>query len=225
MSSSTIFLSFPISESTPAYGNGSRAKIDAVNRITNGDSCNTSEWRIPNHIGTHIDAPHHFDANGLRIDDYPAAFWLCQSIGVVDVSPIDPGELVSFDRMDATTGRVAQDIEILLIKTNFTKHRNESLYWQKNPGLEPGLADELRSKFPRLKMVGLDSISLSSFANREVGRKAHHAFLSDERPILVIEDMDLSKISQGSEIISLTIAPLIVEGADGAPCTIIAEVI
>ena len=225
MNSSTIFLSFPISKSTPSYGNGSRAKIASVNQIKNGDSCNTSEWRIPNHIGTHIDAPNHFDAKGLKIDDYSADFWLCQTVGLVDVTPVDPGELISFDRMAASMEQIAQDIEILLIKTSFTKYRNEALYWQKNPGLEPGLADKLRTKFTKLKMVGLDTISLSSFANREVGRKAHHAFLSDERPILIIEDMDLSKIDQHTEIMSLTIAPLIVEGANGSPCTILAQVI
>jgi hypothetical protein len=58
--------------------------------------------------------------------------------------------------------------------------------------------------------------------NRELGRQAHRAFLnpeSDGYPILIIEDMDLSANLNGLK--QVWVAPLLVEGIDSAPYTII----
>lgn len=220
---SVIFLSFPLNSETPAYGDGSRLSVRTVNRMDKGDSCNTSEWRIPNHFGTHIDAPRHFSIEGMTIDQYTAEFWVCQRIGLADVSPVQPGQLISAEQIPFEA--LQRDIEILLIKTDFTRHRQQKIYWSANPGLKPGLADELRRAFPLLKLVGLDAISLSSFSDRDVGRMAHRAFLDNARPLPVIEDMNLSDVDFKTVFKRIWIAPLIVDGADGAPCTVMAEVI
>lgn len=220
---SVIFLSFPLNADTPAYGDGSRLSVRAVNRIHNGDSCNTSEWTIPNHLGTHIDAPRHFDAEGMTIDQYAPEFWVCDRIGLADVSPIQPGELISTQQIPFD--ELHRDIDMLLIKTDFTRYRRQDIYWSTNPGLEPDLADELRRAFPDLKLIGYDAISLSSFANRDVGRLAHRAFLANARPLPVIEDMNLSGVQSDTVVKRIWVAPLIVDGADGAPCTVLAEVI
>ena len=39
-----------------------------------GDSCNTMHLSFPNHSGTHIDFPCHFDKDGKNLNDYPASF-------------------------------------------------------------------------------------------------------------------------------------------------------
>jgi len=45
--------------------------------------------------------------------------------------------------------------------------------------------------FHILEPPGFDSISVSSFQNRMVGREAHRAFLDPKAPILLLEDIDL----------------------------------
>ena len=66
----------------------------------------------------------------------------------------------------------------------------------------------------------MDLISISSYSNREEGRKAHHAYLNPKsgKPVLLIEDMKLSSISHLKKVI---VAPLLVDKADGVPCTIL----
>ena len=78
----------------------------------------------------------------------------------------------------------------------------------------------LEGKFPGLRAIGFDLISLSSFQRRELGRKAHHEFL--RRNILVIEDMDLHVLKQNGLFFKMImIIPLFVDGAEGTPVTVI----
>ena len=65
----------------------------------------------------------------------------------------------------------------------------------------------------------MDLISISSYSDREEGRKAHHAYLNPDtgNPVLIIEDMKLSSINYLKKVI---VAPLLVDEADGAPCTV-----
>jgi kynurenine formamidase len=74
-------------------------------------------------------------------------------------------------------------------------------------------------------MIGFDFISLSSYAHRDLGREAHRAFLAEleidgdnKDPILIIEDMDLSKIKIC--LSKIIVSPLRFEMADGAPVTV-----
>jgi kynurenine formamidase len=68
----------------------------------------------------------------------------------------------------------------------------------------------------------MDFISLTSYQNRELGREAHRMFLGGDRPILLIEDMDLSKIMNSPK--SISCIPLLINGLDGSPVTIIASI-
>ena len=52
------------------------------------------------------------------------------------------------------------------------------------------------------------------------GRKAHKTFLNPEKPILLLEDMDLRDISTLNKII---VAPLRIANCDGLPCTVFGE--
>ena len=67
----------------------------------------------------------------------------------------------------------------------------------------------------------MDLISISSYSNREEGRKAHHAFLDSDKgdPILLIEDM---KIDTDGPFNKVIVAPLLIDSADGSPCTVLA---
>ena len=67
----------------------------------------------------------------------------------------------------------------------------------------------------------MDLISVSSYSNRSEGRKAHQAFLKPEigNPILLVEDMKLNIKGPFSKVI---VAPLLIDKADGAPCTVLA---
>lgn len=217
-----IFLSYPLNPATPAYGNGTPLKITPVNQIINGDSCNTASWSLPNHLGTHMDFPYHFFLNGKTLSSYPADYFVYERVGCMDLSPVHPGKIIGPEDMDIS--KVDQDIELLLIKTGFCELRNQKVYWEQNPGFHPELAEYLRLKLSKLRAVGFDSISLSSFSNRTLGRQAHKSFLGGDHPLLPIEDMNLKDIDSSIIINSVIATPLPVENADGSPCSVLANI-
>ncbi|WP_169742926.1 cyclase family protein [Desulfobacter vibrioformis] len=69
-----IFLSYPLSKDTPAFGNGNGICIQALKQMDSGYSCNTRCWNLPNHLGTHLDFPRHFIPNWNHATDYNAGF-------------------------------------------------------------------------------------------------------------------------------------------------------
>jgi len=213
------YLSYFISERTPLYGNGQGISIIPDKELINGDSCNTTNISFPNHSSTHIDLPCHFNSNGKNLNDYLASYWEFNHVKVVDLSStLKDSQIIEPELINLGYDNNA---EILIIKTGYGKFRGTDRYTITPPGLSSKLAPFLRQNFPKLRCLGVDLISISSYSNREEGRKAHHAFLNpnqSENPILLIEDMKLDDNLLFKKII---VAPLLIDRANGTPCTII----
>lgn len=218
-----IYLSHVVSESTPVYGGGVGAKIVRNRAIEQGDGCNTQLWELPNHVGTHIDAPRHFFADGPTIDSYPPEFWICNNVAFVTIH-LEAARWIGVEDM---RGKFRMDADCLIIKTGFQKWRGGDVYCLDNPGLSAGLAEWLRENCPNLRFIGMDFISVSRFSDREGGRAAHREFLNPPltgNPILPVEDMDLSLLHDGQRIDSILLVPVRVAATDGSPVTVIAEI-
>ena len=214
-----IYLSHPFSNDTPLYGGANDINISRVGSIQTGDTANTLNLSFPNHSGTHVDVPYHFFEDGKKLTDYDASFWLFHHPVCVDVCG-DDGYLVKYDDV---VDSINLDTDLLLIRTGYEKYRDENIYWQKNPGLSVDLAKELRLKHPNVRAVGMDVISTTSRLHREEGRKAHREFLGTKyksNPIILIEDMSLNDYTD--KLKKIIVLPLLISGADGSPCTIIA---
>jgi kynurenine formamidase len=222
----TLYLSHTLNNHTPTYGDAGKFEFQRVRAIEKGDTSNESYLNISNHLGTHIDAPYHFDNNGLSLDEYPADYWICNKPYLMNFNtnltdPIGLGILLPY--LEA----IPFDTDLVLLKTGFEIHRtNKEIYCFKNPSVLPEVGIWLR-KHRKLKFWGMDYISISSRMNREIGRETHKAFLSNSSessgdPILLIEDMHLDEL-----VISpsrVTVGPILFEKADGAPAIVIAEI-
>ena len=213
-------LSYDYSKSIPVYGN-SEQKIDILKLKcqNNGDSCNTYQFTLQNHWGTHIDCPAHFFTNQKSITDYNDNFWHIENVQLIDAS-INVDNLITSTKI---LKELKSTTELLFIKTGFCYKREQKEYALENPGLDPDMAKTLRRDFPRLKIIGIDSISASSFLNRPIGRIAHQEYLDENKhghPILLLEDVNLQKISESSNILEVIISPLFIEGLDSAPVTV-----
>ena len=223
MKNEWIYLSHLIHPGAPTYG-GSQAFFDEADKqMIKGDSCNTRRWQMSNHMGTHIDAPRHFSIDGATLDHYPASFWVFTRPFVVILNQVKPGQILTVADVDLAA--VPSNVTLLLIKTGFGDLRDQTIYWQNNPGLDSGFAGGLRKSFPDLRVIGFDFISVSSFTHRDIGRLSHKAFLDHSRPLLLLEDMDLSRINPNIQLKQVTVSPILVKDADAAPCTVLAEVI
>jgi kynurenine formamidase len=213
-----IFLSHELSEKTPGYGGKKGLVIETVSRIKDGRSANQSLWHLSNHLGTHIDAPYHFDNRGRTLCCFTANEFIFKRVSLVDIR-VQPGELIL---PGAWSKNIRPKTDLLLLRTGFEEKRNKKEYWSKNPGLSLELAVWLRKFCPFIKAVGMDFISATSFLHREEGKIAHRAFLKDGKPILLIEDMSLENIN--NTLKKVIVSPLRVKRSDGSPVTILGEV-
>ena len=207
------------------YGGAGKVKIHCSRSMSNGDSSNCSELSFSAHSGTHVDAPRHFDLDGKTLDAYPPGYWNAQSITLLDV-PCDPGEILGMNRLRSVLETVPGGCELLLLRTGAEAWRTTtpSVYAMRGPGIGVDVAVWLR-KYRNLKFLGIDFISISSFAHRQVGREAHQAFLAGSQtvgePVLLIEDMLLSGLNEAP--LDVSIIPLLFSGAEAAPVTVIAR--
>jgi arylformamidase len=217
-----IYLSHFLNSTVPAYGGGETFQSAEQRSIMRGDTCNTSSWIMPNHIGTHIDFPRHFVENGKSLSDYSPEFWIMNHAHLIDVSPIAASAIIdeALLNIDATP----KDTDILFIKTGFGKLRDDACYWNAGPVFMPEIADALRRRCPNIRIMGFDTISLSSWSDRHKGRTAHKAFLNNVHPILLLEDMNLDMVKSATLFQRVIVSPLCVSDADASPCTVLAEV-
>ena len=212
-----VYLSYPITSKIPVYGGIADIKRNQVKSISSGSFANVYSVTMENHWGTHIDAPNHFFENGLMVNDYPADFWFFKNPMVIHID-LKPGELLCCSDWIES---MKPGTDIILFKSGWGKLRKTEKYGIDNPGMHPEVGFFMREEYPSVRAVGIDWVSISSFANREVGRQAHHAFLDPDsvnNPVLIIEDMDLSHDLR--ELREVWVAPLRVEGIDSAPCTV-----
>lgn len=212
------YLSHPFTPTTPSYGNRDQVIITPKNSISNGDSSNTTDFRLTNnHIGTHFDAPKHFYDNGSTTTDITPDQWFFENISLIDI-PCTEGRLINIS--DIENLNILPKTDLLLIRTGFEKYRSDEIYWNGYPGISEETCDFLRQKYKQLRAVGFDFISLTSPLFKEQGKKAHLSFLNEAegRPIYIIEDMKLSAlINNPDEVI---VAPLLIEDGNGGPVTV-----
>lgn len=213
------YLSHFIDEQTPGYGGVDKFTLTQEKSLTCGDSCNKVSFHMTNHFGTHIDYPNHFFQDGKLSHDYSPADLLFSQVSFQHIV-LKAGELLSISHMEKID--IHDDVDFIIVKTDFEKYRSEDTYWKENPGLSPELADFLKKKFPNLKGIGFDFISASSFVHRETGREAHKRFLGEKngQPLLIVEDMKLAELTRAPQ--TLIIAPLLVRNVDGIQVTVLA---
>ena len=60
-----------ISDKLITWPSDPTVSIRKTRLISQGNSCNVSELKFGSHCGTHIDAPYHFEENGIKIDQIP----------------------------------------------------------------------------------------------------------------------------------------------------------
>jgi arylformamidase len=217
-----IFLSYSLNPQTPSYGNLNAFKIEKLNAIALGGTANDSIITTVVHMGTHLDVPYHFYENGQTIESYDADFFTFTKILFLDIKPIN--FVIKEELLEKL--RTVQDIgyEILIVKTGSCNFREDEKYWSENYGFHPDIYDILVEQFDNIRVFGFDTLSVSSFQNRELGREAHKRFLNPDKPILLLEDMDLREV-KSNHFSSLVVAPLRIEQCDGLPCTVMAELV
>ena len=213
------YLSHYIGKTLPVYGEKKVSiRLYRDKSLKKGDSCNTFKFSMGNHWGTHIDAPAHFFKNARAINEYSPEELIFTAPCVVNV-PLRKGRIIMLDDIRAA---VKTRNDIVLIKTGFTRYRGKEAYSCKGPALSAEIAEWLREKRPRVRAIGIDFVSVGSYADRPAARETHRAFLNPGKPgapLLLVEDMDLSVGLAGLR--KIWVAPLLMEQVDSSQCTVV----
>lgn len=180
--------------------------INKVSMISKGDACNVSELKLGSHCGTHVDAPSHFEENGLTIDKIPLDCFMGKAtvfeiknrkeIGLQDIKSlgIKNTERVIFKTINSTYWKLPA------FKKDFVYLTKEAAHY---------LAD------CKVKLVGVDYLSIEKYKNASAD--VHHILLS--KGMVIIEGLDMGNVEAGDyELIAL---PLKIKDGDGSPARVV----
>jgi arylformamidase len=172
-------------------------------KIANGDPCNLSEFRASAHIGTHMDAPRHFLADGAGIESFP----ISAGIGRARVIAISDPELIRVSELKPY--RLAKGERVLF------KTRNSEECWTTSKFQERFVYIPLETAAYLadcgVQTVGVDYLSVGGFETD--GAETHRTLL--RAGVWIIEGLNLKDVEPGDyELICL---PLKMMGSDGAP--------
>jgi len=180
--------------------------IRKTNMISRGDEWNLSELKFSSHCGTHIDAPYHFDENGITVDQIP----LDSLIGNATVYDVKNKEKIDVEDLKSLKIGNCDRIIFKTINSTYWKRPTfikEFVYITKEAAVY--LADR------KIKLVGIDYLSVDKFD--DMYADAHHILL--KKGIIIIEGLDLSMVKPGDyELIAL---PLKIKNNDGSPARVV----
>jgi arylformamidase len=213
-----IAISYPLGTRTPLYPGTPMITIVPDKSMDRGDSANTSMLSFSSHAGTHVDVPRHFCRNGKSV---PEIFRLVNEYFpayCIDLPVTADNGIMADDLKERIADKA--DAEALLIRTGAWAIRvtDPHAYAATHPYIHAGVAPLLRSTCPRLRILGIDTISISTPSHRPEGKESHRAFLCDERPICLLEDADLSVVTPDDPF-TLTLIPWLMDDLDGVPVT------
>jgi arylformamidase len=218
-----IYLSYPNKRNAPVYPGTPGLEIIPFQSIEKGDGSNSSMVSFNNHAGTHIDLPLHFCPGGNTVADLLLPETIFEPAWCLSVPKgrDDPLEVGDFERLPPETRKA----EAILIRTGSYRERkaNPEEYAERHTWVHPDVPGYLRREFPRLRVFGLDAISIARPDRPEEGAAVHRGFLCESRPIAILEDLDLSSGILTERLWRLRIYPVVYDELDGVPVIAIAE--
>jgi arylformamidase len=198
-----IDISVPLRNGMVTWPGDANFERASTLEIAHGDPCNLSQISTTAHIGTHMDAPRHYLANGAGIETMPMA----ASIGRARVIEIRDPDVIRTSELEPH--RLAKG-ERVLFKTWNSAHCWKTDHFQKKyVSIAPETARYLADC--GIQTVGVDYLSVGGFESG--GPETHRILL--EAGIWIIEGLMLEHVEPGEyELICL---PLKIIGSDGAP--------
>ena len=179
-----VDLAWPLNAKS-AYWPGDNYKPFELSTIATleKDGVLSKAFCTPEHLGTHLDAPNHFERGRHSVDQIPAAQLFAEGV-LIDVSPAveaDPNYRVSVDdirRFEAAAGRIPDHAVVLAYTgwsrfwTNPTRYQNQDVMGRLHfPGFSAEAAQYLVDQ-RHVRGIGLDTLSVDYGESRDFA--VHH---------------------------------------------------
>jgi kynurenine formamidase len=171
------------------------------------------------HIGTHIDAPRHFYADGAPIDRTPLEHLVMREAVVIDVSSKQPGDGVTADDLEKSGVRPKAG-QVVVIKTLWTDRAwGKPEFWANTIYLEPSVSEWT-------ERCGVAAVAMDCFPEKPFWRMTltpeerganHKRWLKAGIPMIQMLT-HLGRIGPRFTIVAL---PLLLKGMDGSPARVV----
>jgi arylformamidase len=219
-----IRLSYDLTEDAPGWPGNPTLECHRSSSMDEGEIVNHTIFTLFNHFGTHLDAPLHWQQAGASVTDLSLDHFIYEAPVVIDI-PKGPEEFISTAEIKAYQAEIL-DRDCLLIRTGFSKYRESDpeRYSSLGPALSSDAARYVLDTFPTLKAIGTDCISIASPAMIDEAIETHRwlcGYFDPQKSLIILEDFSLDfDLSMLRRVYAL---PLFLKGADGSPCTMVAE--
>ena len=157
-------------------------------------------WTIHEHTGAHVDAPFHFDPNGLTVDLLPADILFLRPFKKLDLSGFDlqPGQPATLEQIVTARDRAGLSLEpgdVAIVDFGYDKYlpggtqERGNAWWAGNqPGLSDAACEYLASTGARAVASDTAACDLTVVNGEMTGGTGHtHHFLP--QGILIVEGL------------------------------------
>ena len=129
------------------------------------------------HVGTHVDAPYHFQKHGMTVEKIPLnRLTITENIKVLKIEKEDDEKIEVNDLRNHTIMKN----DTILINTNWVLNRALDKYFNKNPGLSETAAKYLAEA--EINLVGIDGPSIDPATDHDYN--SHRIFSANGIPII-----------------------------------------
>jgi kynurenine formamidase len=211
-----VDLSMALDERTPYYPGDPEPRVCAATTIA-VDGFNVSRLELGSHSGTHCDAPCHFLEDGLPLDALPLERFVGPAV-IVDATGLAPRTAIGWERLAPYAGRLGPGV-LVLLRTGWDEHRATGAYFE-HPYLDGDACARLLEL--GVRTIGIDAINLDETPAGELDRARFrcHAQISAAGGVIVENLVSLGAVDFADPLVS--VLPLNIPGADGAPARAVA---
>ncbi len=193
----------------PVWPGDPEPVLERFLKMEDGHDANVSRLAACVHLGTHVDAPYHFLAEGATVETLPLDA-LTGKAYVVDLTGLE-GHITA---AALEAAHLPADAERLLFKTRNSRWwaRGDTAFHTDFSAFTADAAEYLVARGVRL--VGIDYLSIAPYDDPV---PTHRILLG--AGVVVIETLDLSGVPAGAY--TLYCLPLKLVGSEGAPARVI----
>ena len=188
----------------PVWPGDPPVRLERLASIREGANANVSSLSCGVHVGTHVDAPHHFLDGAATVESMPLDVLLGRAY-VADLrrAHVVDGQALAHARIPPRTTR-------LLLRTRNSEiwKRRERAFQTDFVGVDASGAEWLVAH--HIRLVAVDYLSVAPFGN---SRPTHQILLA--AGVVILEGVDLSRVPPGAY--HLSCLPMKLVGSDGAP--------
>lgn len=174
------------------------------------DGWNARLLKLYSHVGTHMDAPHHFEAGPQTIDTIPLDRCVTRA-WIADIGQAPARMLIEPRHLGAVEDNLSPG-DSLLLKTGWSRHFGSDTYRDDLPRVSLALAQWCVDR--KVNILGVEPPSVADVNNLEEVTQVHLALLGGG--VIIVEGLTNLDCLQSNPV-QFTALPLKLRNGDGSP--------